>query len=287
LLLLFLRDYRLGIEVFVVVVGMDLTESVFNRNARLLIRALEIDTDEKTVDTISVENNGSAFRLRQWRLECDDEKNPNSTYLIHPTVEMVTPRANVTDGLVQNTAELDIYKEILLEDNTIPVDEQVVVIQKGQADNSMDVTTQWTFSIVYSITYRAPVLYFHVQSPSGDPCGRQGVMQILRNISVVGTDKIPNETWEFVSQEEHPFSGYPSFFLHPCQSSDRLKLMTIQHKNFAGDGEEADGSLVESVNNTNVIWAWMSMIFPVVGHAVPSGYYIKIGRRIAELGENA
>ena len=191
---------------------MEVTRSVFNRNAQQLIRALEIDTNQQKIDEIDVETKVTSFQLFQWRVECGDDKDPNLIYLVHPPVEIVAPHAYRIRDSVQNT-KLNFYEERLLEDHAISVDDQVV-ISKDQAGDWMDVTTQWNLSIVYSSTYCAPVLYFHVQSPSGDPCGRQDVIEMLRNLA--RTIKIPNETWEFVSQEEHPF-GLP--FLHSSSLS--------------------------------------------------------------------
>jgi hypothetical protein len=254
---------------------MELTRSSFSRNAQILTRALEIDANQQKIDGTS--EGGDIFRLCQWRLERNDEKDPCSIYLIHPPVAVVTPHANRSGEAVKNV-EQELYEESLLEDDAISVDAHVISTEP--AEDPLDATTLWTFSIVYSSTYRAPVLYFHVQSPGGHPCGRQDVLEMLGQW---GDGETINDTWEFVSQEEHPFSGYPSFFLHPCQSAHRLQLMTISGS--VSGGDDVDESYEETWGTT-AIWAWMSMILPAVGHAIPASYYLKIRQCIAELEEN-
>ena len=125
---------------------MEVTRSEYNRNAQQLIRALVIYTNQQKIDEIDVETKVTAFWLCQRRLECGDGKDPNSIYLAHPPVEIVTLRAYQIRDSVQYT-KLDFYEESLLEDHTISVDFQAV-ISKDHSEGSMDVTTQWTHSIV-------------------------------------------------------------------------------------------------------------------------------------------
>jgi Autophagocytosis associated protein, active-site domain len=188
---------------------------------------------------------------------------------------MVTSRGDYNQDSWKKE-EPDISEESVLEDNSISVDTQV--IQADPAKGSADVSTLWSFSIAYSSTYRVPVLYFQVNSLNGDPCGRHHVLEMLR-----GTVEIPKETWEFVSQEEHPCSGLPSFFLHPCQSSQRLRLMAIANSLAGAEGNHATR---DALANDTILWAWMSMILPFVGHAIPALYYVKIGHCMAQLSKS-
>jgi ubiquitin-like-conjugating enzyme ATG10 len=70
-----------------------------------------------------------------------------------------------------------------------------------------------------------------------------------------------SDSWEFVSQEPHPQTGFPSYFLHPCQTAARMKLLR-QDQEQNGDDD-----------NPKYLWAWMSMIFPAVGHSIPPTFY--------------
>jgi len=75
----------------------------------------------------------------------------------------------------------------------------------------------WEFTIVYSSSYASPVLYFTVATTSGSPLPPASVLELLpRQISINDTPPI--------SMEEHPISGLPVFFLHPCNTSSLLEL---------------------------------------------------------------
>mmetsp|Transcript_57269 Transcript_57269/g.139639 ORF Transcript_57269/g.139639 Transcript_57269/m.139639 type:complete len:492 (+) Transcript_57269:82-1557(+) len=180
-------------------------------------------------------------------------------------------------------------------------------------------STLWHFSIVYSDTYRVPVLYFHVEryeqmmthnESSSIILGRREVLDMLLKIQrerqqqqqqeLSQQDDQPNDqpddtTWEFISQEEHPITGFPSFFLHPCQSSDRMNLvlssllMTTSSSssitcsnNSKNDNDDDNDNLSDSSSpsSPSYLWTWMSMIFPAVGHPIPSTYFIKIQNRL-------
>ena len=63
-----------------------------------------------------------------------------------------------------------------------------------------------------------------------------------------------DEEWNFVSNEEHPITGVPSFFLYMCQTSKSLYIfMTI--------GIKRDGS-VEKNKPAVVLLSWLSIILP-------------------------
>jgi Autophagocytosis associated protein, active-site domain len=257
---------------------MELTRSSFNRSCQLLVKAIEISTNQKKIDTIS--SIDEEFLLSRWRLECTDDKDPYSFYLLHPPVDIISATICGTWNLAPKGGA-DVCGESILEDKAVSDDTQAV-IASALDDCLVSRTTMWSFSIVYSSTYRAPVLYFHVQSLNGNPCGRRDVLEMLRKMMPTANGEIPKETWEFVSQEEHPLSGFPSFFLHPCQSSQRLQLMSMPSSVPRGVPACDDVSPEESSNH-DLLWAWMSMILPVVGHSIPSSYYLEIRHFMTEL----
>jgi hypothetical protein len=193
------------------------------------------------------DSDNHSYLLSNWQLARKAE-DPSCLYLSHPP-------------LITYQCDSDLSHEehdFSLEDNSIPIDPQQHT--EGLQDSSFfsnDVSSakkpiQWTFSIVYSDTYRVPVLYFHVQEMNGAPCTRQKVLKWLYPNAQGVTD-----TWEFVSQEEHSFTGLPSFFLHPCQTSQRLRL-------------------VNKMGDNSILWTWMSMILPVVNHSIPPSYFLRI-----------
>jgi hypothetical protein len=227
---------------------MELTRQEFNKNAYALLNAIR---------AIQGYNDNHSYLLSNWQLERKDE-DPLCLYLSHPSV--------ITYECDSDSCHEE--QDFSLEDNSIPMDpQQYTESLQDSSFSSNDIRSakkpiQWTFSMVYSETYRVPVLYFHVQEMNGAPYTRQKVLKWL----------YPNahgvkDTWEFVSQEEHSFTGLPSFFLHPCQTSQRLRL-------------------VNKMGDKSILWTWMSMILPVVNHAIPPSYFLRIQMQIQEQNKN-
>jgi Autophagocytosis associated protein, active-site domain len=120
---------------------------------------------------------------------------------------------------------------------------------------------EWRFSIAYSYIWHVPVLYFNVQLPNGTACSRLEVLQMLHCFCC--DPDVMSDTWEFVSSDEHPVTGFPSFFLHPCQSSHRLVVMNAS-----------------TTCPTMRLWSWMSMILPTVGVLISPKVYTVIQAQI-------
>jgi 2',3'-cyclic-nucleotide 2'-phosphodiesterase (5'-nucleotidase family) len=221
----------------------------FDKDASSLVRAL---SDAQNV----VSGTFHGFRLCHWELRQSND----ALYLSHPVVEVSTPI-----NLLRSTAGED--KELAFEDHSIVADHSYAATCLPSRDINKCIDTQWAFSIVYSETYCVPVLYFHVQFCSGEPCSRHRVLEILHHQQEENASNIPEDTWEFVSQEQHPFTNMPFFFLHPCQTSQRLRLLKI-----------SDGS----AKKMNTLWTWMSMILPALGYPIPPPAFLDIQSRMME-----
>lgn len=132
--------------------------------------------------------------------------------------------------------------------------------------------TEWRFSVAYSDVWLVPVLYFTVQRiTDGAPCTRQEVLDMLhlynhQNFATAGLD---DSSWDFCSYDEHPVSGMPSFFLHPCRTLERLE------------------ALKASVQCPSVrLWSWFSMILPTVGLSVSPKCFQRVQRKLEEEEQN-
>jgi hypothetical protein len=206
---------------------MELTLQQFHESAHQLVELLDVVKSKEE----------TCWALSSWTLKGD--KQSSSVYLSHP------PMFTSHNDRIESSLKDD---DFLLEDDTILLDPQLY--SDTQNGKNWEISIQWDFSIVYSDTYRVPVLYFRVQTLDGAPCERSQVLQWLPRQSI-------EDSWDFISQEEHPFTGLPSFFLHPCRTSTRLKQLK-----YSNDGEDV-----------SILWAWMSMIFPAVNQAVPPSYF--------------
>lgn len=234
-----------------------------------------------------------AFALLHWDIKRDTTMG-SSMYLKHGAI--TTSHLDESTGRrhlqKQPAAPQEASDQLLeleevdpLEDDSILVDSELQHTIGGE--NSPVVSIQWAFSVVYSDTYQVPVLYFHVQNSHGSPCSRSQVVQLLspKASSIDDDDNADGEgglkevgttesSWEFASQEQHPHTGFPSYFLHPCQTSARMKLLqevasVVPLDSASGGGDDDD----DSSSNINFLWAWMSMILPAVNHTIPPKLY--------------
>lgn len=179
--------------------------------------------------------------LLKWSLQTSE----HGQYLVHPVV-------------VRHSAFDATSKEIAadedLEDYSIALEEELT-----HMPSSLSVSLEWRFTIVFSETWRVPVLHFTVQDSAGNPCPREQVLSMLP------TAKQHNDTWNFVSYDEHPITGTPSYFLHPCQTQDILTLLQN-----------------DCVQSTSLLLSWLSLILPTIGYTLPSMVFKKLRKELLQ-----
>lgn len=153
-------------------------------------------------------------------------------------------------------------------------------------------TTDWRFSVAYSDVWRAPVLYFTVQyCDDGTPCPRRTVLDMLllhdsrqkeNATATAGTagwetdlaaEGEEDTSWDFVSHDEHPVTGTPSFFLHPCRTLERLELLQA---NTGGITPAPTAMMRPSVR----LWSWFALILPTVRVFVSPATFVRVQRQL-------
>lgn len=144
-------------------------------------------------------------------------------------------------------------------DDEIYVDpDTAVVVETAERSGALAMDWQWHLSVVYNETWQSPVLYFHVQDERGEPCPRSRIVKLLSNLH---HQNQVSDSWDFVSQEEHPVTRVPSFFLHPCRSNERLGHLTA-----------TEGSHNAAIS----LLQWMSITLPAIGLALSSSDFVKL-----------
>ncbi len=234
--------------------------------------------------------------LSQWDLEC--RHRDGNAYLSHPPVLIphfprqtesgpdggIESVANAECSLLENAAEFDI--EVIdegaeeswqiLNSSIIDNDYRKSDIRNKNFDpscnNQAEGTstamqhTEWTFSIVFHDVWRVPTLYFQCIHVDGTVLSRNEVLEILlqKTSKSNGYHGImtlsEEELWDFVSREEHPITGIPSFFLHPCQTTSRMELL-LDPPRCRKDSSIDDRDTMQRCP----LLSWMSMILPSVG----------------------
>ncbi|OEL17006.1 Ubiquitin-like-conjugating enzyme ATG10 [Dichanthelium oligosanthes] len=118
----------------------------------------------------------------------------------------------------------------------------------------------YDFHIVYSYSYKVPVLYFQGHRSDGQLLTLDEIKQGLPSNSL----KVLSESkWTFITQEEHPHLSRPWFTLHPCATGDWMKLLL----------EESKAAYEEQ--SLRYLPAWLSVVGQAVGLKIPLELHCK------------
>lgn len=257
-------------------------------------------------------NPGGGIQQLHYHPDADSDY---SIYLAHPPI-LLTFLSNNNSGSPPSTALLiDQYETEIhawqLDDSDggcnsivddIMVEEIPATITPTPTTRSIEYT-EWSFSILMHKIWRVPTLYFSCCHSDGTPLCRREVLDMLlqskgmpkadvntgRGEEQNGTndnDDDDESLWEFVSQEEHPMTGQPSYFLHPCRTAERMEIMLSyrrhhhqllgQHNSKSKQSEERESEDVEAEHQIIPLLSWMSMVLPVVGCKISPEVYCRV-----------
>ncbi|KAL8549153.1 hypothetical protein ACS0TY_008132 [Phlomoides rotata] len=125
-----------------------------------------------------------------------------------------------------------------------------VVLTEGPGEHRYD------FHVVYSASYRVPVLYFRAYCNDGQPLCLD---DIGKDIPVDSAQLLTISKWTFMTQEEHPVLNRPWYTLHPCGTSDWMKLLISSDASFARGQMPVEKYMV----------SWFSVVGQVFGLKIP------------------
>lgn len=130
-----------------------------------------------------------------------------------------------------------------------PIDNATLV------QSSDDEAHYYDFHIVYSNSYRVPVLYFRGYCIDGQPLV---LVDIEKDLPANSSKMLTESKWTFITQEEHPYLNRPWYTLHPCGTCEWMKLF------YANKAPMVKGVLVDQY-----IVSWFSVVGQVVGLRTP------------------
>eukprot|EP00594_Rhizosolenia_setigera_P013496 CAMPEP_0178971612 /NCGR_PEP_ID=MMETSP0789-20121207/20413_1 /TAXON_ID=3005 /ORGANISM="Rhizosolenia setigera, Strain CCMP 1694" /LENGTH=236 /DNA_ID=CAMNT_0020658685 /DNA_START=100 /DNA_END=807 /DNA_ORIENTATION=+ len=207
--------------------------------------------------------------LHDWKISSSSSFS-NDKYLIHPpilqnyttsinnrecrkgnNISEILPVEDFTyDDLIENDEEIDeSYDDEMAQ---IPIESDHHTTNRGKIENDPPIVMEWFFSVAYHDTWGVPVLYFRVLHMTGEQCSRTDVLNAL-SCSNEDDETYYENSWDFISQEEHPITGEPSYFLHPCQTSARLgslfSLSTLSQNNIDDDFSESNAHDSSGINH--------------------------------------
>ncbi|KAE8099781.1 hypothetical protein FH972_017735 [Carpinus fangiana] len=110
--------------------------------------------------------------------------------------------------------------------------------------------------IIYSASYRVPVLFFRAYYSDGEPLGFN---EIEKDLPAHSVKALLDSKWTFITQEEHPYLNRPWFKLHPCGTSEWMKLLFHVDVALAKNGVAIELYLL----------SWLSVVGQVVGLRIP------------------
>ncbi|XP_062023083.1 ubiquitin-like-conjugating enzyme ATG10 [Rosa rugosa] len=164
--------------------------------------------------------------------------------------------------LSQEQGYLSLEKICLLGSNKEHEQEDVDEEEPEPVDNATLVESAgpqvcyYDFHIAYSDSYRVPVLYFRGYYIDGQPMAWD---EIEKDLPACSSKVLLESKWTFITQEEHPHLNRPWYKLHPCGTSEWMKLLFLGDESLAKNGVAVEQYLV----------SWLSVVGQVVGLRIP------------------
>jgi hypothetical protein len=186
------------------------------------------------------------------------------------------------DSLVDRGMEMEADDMCLAPNNAVASEEESNNNKYEQGSSSQNncrrmssIICEWHLNIVFSPTWCVPVLYVSVNYIDGTPLTRDSVLQYFDTTTRQGqgqgksTDaELESSSWEFISEDEHPVTGVPCFFLHPCRTRERINCLHSSSPPFVPSSDYS-----ASPSASLLLLSWMTMILPPIGiHISPANY---------------
>nr|XP_022315748.1 ubiquitin-like-conjugating enzyme ATG10 isoform X1 [Crassostrea virginica] len=164
------------------------------------------------------------------------------TEIIKDTENKEHPASPMDNAHIRNN-EVEVFKLSKIED------EDSAVFQ-GEESLDQSILT-WEYHILYSQSFSVPVLYFNVHTQNGKLLSLD---EIWKKVPETYQERLSEDRWTFISQQEHPVLGCPYFYLHPCHTAELMK------------------NTPAVTDKRHYIVAWLSAVGPVVGLNLPLEY---------------
>ncbi|CAL0324381.1 unnamed protein product [Lupinus luteus] len=144
------------------------------------------------------------------------------------------------------------------EESNTPHGEEELLDYATLVQSNCNEVSHYDFHIVYSPSYRAPILYFRAYHSDGRPLSFD---EIEKDLPGHSSKLLSESKWTFITNEEHPYLNRPWYKLHPCGTSDWMKLLFHSDTSLNKNGFGIEQYLV----------SWFSVIGQVVGLKIPLG----------------
>ncbi|GMH43241.1 hypothetical protein BSKO_11163 [Bryopsis sp. KO-2023] len=122
----------------------------------------------------------------------------------------------------------------------------------------------YDFHVIYSHSYRVPVLWFRGQTPDGTPLGFTQILQDFPQLRSA-VERMSGDS-AAVSANEHPLLHTPWYFVHPCQTPSFMSLL-LKEQRHPADSEGKGGGERKGLN---FLVSWFSVVLPAFGLQPPN-----------------
>ncbi|XVE78221.1 hypothetical protein DITRI_Ditri13aG0127300 [Diplodiscus trichospermus] len=134
------------------------------------------------------------------------------------SLEKICISGPIEEGIVHNSQTDPGEEETSCSRNEDVIDDATLV-QSDQHE-----LHYYDFHVVYSYTFKVPVLYFRAFCSDGRPLPLD---QIEKDLPSCSSKELSKSKWAFITQEEHPYLRRPWFKLHPCGTGEWMKLLFL------------------------------------------------------------
>ncbi|CAG8445848.1 14602_t:CDS:2 [Ambispora leptoticha] len=135
------------------------------------------------------------------------------------------------------------------------------------------------YNILYSPTYKVPVLYFNAYNADGSILNLDQLYTTLIEPSRLNDLRTAGFNGG-LSQQDHPTLQLPFFFLHPCETATLMRTIALAPPSITNESEsqEINNNVKEEfagiIPIDGYLRSWLSLVGPVVGTKVTPGYFI-------------
>jgi hypothetical protein len=248
---------------------MLMTRSEFNTGAVELYEALSFAS--KNLRDMNEKNEQCIMLTGGWFLEnerCSHQTTDYKEWSVVSLVHQPILRRRKKEKRDRGKGEWNTSEEVVLVEDSDPMEGSIQTVEQEEDSTTFqshdEGWIEWNLSVVYSDTWGAPVLYFQVQSTDGTKLMRDEVLHEL------GWDQENlADHWQFISEDENPITGAPSYFLHPCQTSECLLEMFELDASYRKDY----GNVMETfhlLSKGQVLLCWLALMLPSLKAKVSS-----------------
>ncbi|KAF6720435.1 Ubiquitin-like-conjugating enzyme ATG10 [Oryzias melastigma] len=135
------------------------------------------------------------------------------------------------------------------------VEDEDDCVCRAPGGSSCSSVLQFEYHVLYSCSYRTPVLYFRASTLEGRSLTLEDVWNSVHPNYRLGLQSRPLDA---ITQQEHPFLGQAFFFLHPCRTEEFMKPLLQMTR--------------DPNRPVNYVLSWLSVVGPMVGLDVSLDY---------------